>query len=46
MTSKKRYLRVALAAAFSAAFAGSSFAADVDATRLNNADKEPGNWMS
>ena len=49
MTSKKRYLRVALAAAFSAAVAaGSSFAADVDGARVQNADKEleKGNWIT
>ena len=41
MTSKKRYLRIALATAFSVAFAaGSSIAADVDGNRLLNADKE------
>ena len=25
---------------------GSAFAADVDGTRIQNADKEPGNWMT
>ena len=41
MTSTKRYLRIALAAAFSAAVAaGSSLAADVDGARVQNADKE------
>ena len=49
MTSKKRYLRIALAAAFSAAVAaGSSFAADVDGNRVLNGDKEleKGNWLT
>src|SRR5258706_14802384 len=48
MTSKKRYLRIALAAAFSAAFAASSIAADVDGNRVLNADKEleKGNWIT
>ncbi|MEO8007912.1 MAG: hypothetical protein ABI728_05255, partial [Betaproteobacteria bacterium] len=49
MTNKKRYLRIALAAAFSAAVAaGSSFAADVDGNRVINADKEleKGNWIT
>ncbi len=49
MTSKKRYLRIALATAFSVAVAaGSSFAADVDGNRVLNADKEleKGNWLT
>jgi len=49
MTSTKRYLRIALAAAFSAAVAaGSSLAADVDGARVQNADKEleKGNWLT
>ena len=49
MTSKKRYLRIALAAALSVAFAaGSSIAADVDGDRVLNADKElaKGNWVT
>ena len=47
-SNTSRFARAALATAFSAALlaAGSSFAADVDSTRLLNADKEPGNWMS
>lgn len=49
MTSKKRYLRIALATALSVAFAaGSSIAADVDGDRVLNADKEltQGNWVT
>ncbi len=49
MTSKKRYLRIALAAAFSAAVAaGSSFAADVTGDRVLDGDKElaKGNWLT
>ncbi len=49
MTITKRYLRIALATAFSAAVAaGSSFAADVDGNRLLNGDKEleKGNWLT
>jgi len=47
-SNTSRFARVALATAFSAALfgAGSSLAADVDAKRLTNADKEPANWMS
>ena len=47
-SNTSRFARAALATAFSAALlaAGSSFAADVDAKRLVNSDKEPGNWMS
>jgi len=47
-SNTSRFARAALATAFSAALlaAGSSFAADVDARRLVNADREPGNWMS
>lgn len=46
-SNTSRFARAALATAFSAGLlvAGSSFAADVDAKRLLNADKEPGNWM-
>ena len=49
MTSKKRYLRIALATAFSVAVAaGSAIAADVDGNRVLNADKEleKGNWLT
>ena len=49
MTSKKRYLRIALATAFSVAVAaGNSFAADVDGSRVLNGDKElqKGNWLT
>ena len=47
-SNTSRFARAALATVFSAALlaAGSSFAADVDAKRLVNSDKEPGNWMS
>ncbi len=47
-SNTSRFARAALATAFSAALlaAGSSFAADVDAKRLVDSDKEPGNWMS
>ena len=43
-----RFLPAVMAAAVSAALlaSGGAFAADVDSTRLLNADKEPGNWMS
>ena len=49
MITNKRFLRIALATAFSAAVAaGSSFAADVDGNRLLNGDKEleKGNWLT
>jgi PQQ-dependent dehydrogenase (methanol/ethanol family) len=48
MNCKNRYLRIALATAFSAAFVGSAFAADVDGNRVLNADKEleKGNWIT
>jgi PQQ-dependent dehydrogenase (methanol/ethanol family) len=46
MRSLQRNRRVVLTAAVSALFVSSVAYADVDAQRLLNADKEPGNWMS
>jgi alcohol dehydrogenase (cytochrome c) len=46
MQAWQRNARLALAAAVSALFVSTVAYADVDGQRLQNADKEPGNWMT